>query len=229
MATDAGSGSRDFEIEYFKTTQYLAQSPPFYKQMAMASGIERVFMVGPVFRAEPSFTTRHLTEFTGWDFEGSYINDHFDVMSMEEDMLISGFKSVKEKIGLDIEVPSKPFPKISLKEAKKLLAEKGVRSEKVHDLSPEEERTLSEIIKEKENSDFVFVTDYPIEARPFYHMRHEDDRTLTKSFDLLYKGVEVTTGAQREHRFEVLKEQAVEKGMDVATLKDYMSFFRYGG
>src|SRR3989339_341183 len=228
MNTASETGSDVFEVKYFDRKAYLAQSPQFYKQMAMSAGMERVFMVGPVFRAEPSFTTRHLTEFTGWDFEASYINDHFDVMSMEEDMLIAGFKNVKEKTGIDIEVPSKPFPKITLKEAKKLLAEKGLRSEKAHDLSPEEERTLSEIIKEKDNSDFVFVTDYPIEARPFYHMRHEDDRTLTKSFDLLYKGVEVTTGAQREHRFEVLKEQAVEKGMDIATLEDYMNFFRYG-
>ncbi|KKS59617.1 MAG: Aspartyl-tRNA synthetase [candidate division WWE3 bacterium GW2011_GWB1_42_41] len=228
MNTASETGSDVFEVKYFDRKAYLAQSPQFYKQMAMAAGIERVFMVGPVFRAEPSFTTRHLTEFTGWDFEASYISDHSEIMSMEEDMLISGFKNVKEKLGSDIEVPSKPFPKITLKEVKKLLAEKGLKNEKVHDLSPEEERTLCEIIKEKNNSDFVFVTDYPVAARPFYHMHHEDDPTLTKSFDLLYKGVEVTTGAQREHRFEVLKKQAVEKGMDIASLEGYMNFFRYG-
>lgn len=228
MNTSSETGADVFEVKYFEKKAYLAQSPQFYKQMAMAAGMEKVFMVGPVFRAEPSFTTRHLTEFTGWDFEVSYINDHFDIMSMEEDMIISGFREVKERTGIELEIPSKPFPKISFKDAKKMMAEKGVGSEKVFDLSPEEERTLSEIIKEKEGSDFVFVTDYPIAVRPFYHMRHDDAPDTTKSFDLLYKGVEITTGAQREHRLEVLKKQAVEKGMDLGSLEGYLNFFRYG-
>ncbi|GIW69463.1 MAG: aspartate--tRNA(Asn) ligase [Patescibacteria group bacterium] len=228
MNTASETGADVFEVKYFERKAYLAQSPQFYKQMAMSAGMERVFMVGPVFRAEPSFTTRHLTEFTGWDFEVSYINDHFDVMSMEEDMIISGFREVRERTGIELEIPSKPFPKIGLRDAKKILAEKGVKSEKPFDLSPEEERTLSEIFKEKEGSDFVFLTDYPVEVRPFYHMRYEDDPDTTKSFDLLYKGVEITTGAQREHRPEILKKQAIEKRMDLKTLEGYINFFRYG-
>ncbi len=228
MNTSSETGADVFEVKYFEKKAYLAQSPQFYKQMAMAAGMERVFMVGPVFRAEPSFTTRHLTEFTGWDFEVSYINDHFDVMSMEEDMIISGFSEVAERTGVKVEIPSKPFPKITMKEAKKLMVEKGVGSEKAFDLSPEEERTLSEIFKEKEGADFVFVTDYPVAVRPFYHMRHDNAPDTTKSFDLLYKGVEITTGAQREHRLEILKKQAAEKGMDLASLEGYLNFFRYG-
>jgi aspartyl-tRNA synthetase len=148
-------------------------------------------------------------------------------MSAEEEMLVSGFTKVKE-LGVDIEVPSQPFPKITLREAKKKLKDAGVASEKEHDFSPEEERELSAIIKTQTGHDFVFVTDYPIDARPFYHMRSDDDPKLTKSFDLLYRGVEVTTGAQREHRIAILEKQAVEKGMNLEELKDYLNFFRYG-
>ncbi len=228
MNTSSETGSEVFEVKYFDRKAYLSQSPQFYKQMAMASGLEKVFMVGPVFRAELSFTTRHVTEFTGWDFEVSYINSHFDIMSIEEDLLISGFTRVKEDLGIEVEVPSKPFPKLTLAEAKAKLKVAGIKSEKDWDFSTEEEKELGEIIKKETGHDFVFVTDYPIEARPFYHMRHEDNPGLTKSFDLLYRGLEITTGSQREHRVEILEKQAIEKGMNLEELKDYINFFRYG-
>lgn len=228
MSTASESGAEVFEVSYFETKSYLAQSPQFYKQMAMASGFEKVFMTGPVYRAEPSFTTRHMTEFTGWDFEVSYIDSHHDVMAVLEDLIASSFTSVKEATGIDIEVPAKPFPKITMAEAKKMLADAGVKSDRPNDVNPEEERKLAELVKEKEGHDFVFLTDYPIEARPFYHMRHAEAPNLTKSFDLIYKGVEVVTGAQREHRIEVLEKQAKEKGMSLEALKDYLNFFRYG-
>ena len=227
MSTSSETGSEVFEVKYFERKAYLSQSPQFFKQMAMASGLEKVFICGPVFRAEPSFTTRHVTEFTGWDLEMSY-SSYVDVMSAEEDGLIAGFKKVKEDLGLDVEVPTKPFPKITLKEAKEKLAAKGIKSEKDWDFSTEEERVLGEIIKQENGHDFVFVTDYPIAARPFYHMRHEHDNSLTKSFDLIYRGLEITTGAEREHRVDILEKQAVEKGMDLEELKDYINFFRYG-
>lgn len=227
MSTSSETGSEVFEVKYFERKAYLSQSPQFFKQMAMASGLEKVFIAGPVFRAEPSFTSRHVTEFTGWDLEMSYAS-YEDVMSAEEDGLIAGFKKVKEDLGLDIEVPTKPFPKITLKVAKEKLAAKGIKSEKDWDFSTEEERILGEIIKEENGHDFVFVTDYPIAARPFYHMRHENDNSLTKSFDLIYRGLEITTGAEREHRVEILEKQAVEKGMNLEELKDYINFFRYG-
>jgi len=187
-----------------------------------------VFLMGPVYRAEQSFTTRHMTEFTGWDFEISFIDSHHDVMDQEEGAIVNGFKNVKEKLGIDIKIPSQPFPRISMLEAKKKLADKGVVSEKEGDFSPEEERELCKIIEAETGSEFVFVTDYPIEVRPFYHMRHEDNGKLTKSFDLLYKGIEVTTGAQREHRPEVLIRQATEKGMDLSSLENYINYFRFG-
>ncbi len=228
MSTASETGSEVFEVKYFDRKAYLSQSPQFYKQMAMASGFEKVFSFGPVFRAELSFTTRHVTEFTGWDFEVSYINSHADLMDIEEDLLVSGFTKVKKDLNLDIEVPARPFPRITLAEAKKKLAAKGIKSEKDFDFSTEEEKELGNIIKAELNHDFVFVTDYPIAARPFYHMRHADNNDLTKSFDLLYRGLEITTGAEREHRIEILEKQAIEKGMSLEELKDYLNFFRYG-
>jgi len=228
MNTSSETGSEVFEVKYFDRKAYLSQSPQFYKQMAMASGLEKVFMVGTVFRAELSFTTRHVTEFTGWDFEVSYINSHFDLMEIEEDLLISAFTRVKEDLKLEIDIPVKPFPKITLAEAKEKLKIAGIKSEKDYDFSTEEEKVLGEIIKKENGHDFVFVTDYPIEARPFYHMRQENNPQLTKSFDLLYRGLEITTGSQREHRLDILEKQAVEKGMNLEELKDYLNFFRYG-
>lgn len=228
MDAPSESGSEVFEVEYFERKAFLAQSPQFYKQMAMASDFGRVFMVGPVFRAEPSYTTRHMTEFTGWDFEISYINSHYDVMKVLEDVIVTGFDGVRSSGVLDIQVPDAPFPKITMEDAKARLAEAGVKSEKVGDVTPEEEREICRIIKEETGSDFVFLIDYPVETRPFYHMRYEDNPSLTKSFDLLYKGVEITTGAQREHRVEILEEQAREKGLSLDSIKHYLDFFRYG-
>ena len=228
MNTPSESGSEVFEVKYFEKKAYLAQSPQFYKQLAMAAGMERVFMVGPVFRAEPSFTSRHMTQFTGWDFEMSYIDSHHDVMDMEERALVAGFKALQTDLLTDLAVPQAPFPRLTLSEIKSKLTDVGITSDKVGDLSPEEERGIGKLVKEESGSDFVWVTDYPANTRAFYHMRHEDNPELTKGFDLLYKGIEVTTGAQREHRIEVLEKQAKEKGMPLDSLKDYLNFFRFG-
>lgn len=228
METASEGGAEVFEINYFDKKAYLAQSPQFYKQLAQCAGFEKVFMVGPVYRAEPSFTTRHMTEFTGWDFEISYIDSHEDIMKEEEKMLVEGFKMVKEKVLPDLEVPSIPFPRLTFKEAKSLLKEKGVREEKEGDFTPEEERAVGSIIKEKTGHDFVFITEYNAKYRAFYHMRPIDNPNVTKSFDLIYKGLEVTTGAQREHRPDILKKQAVEKGIPTEPLENYFNFFKYG-
>jgi aspartyl-tRNA synthetase len=229
MNTSSETGAEVFEVNYFDRKAYLAQSPQFYKQMAIASGLEKVFMTGPVFRAEESFTTRHMTEFTGWDFEVGYIKDHNDLMEIEEEMIKNGFEKIKAELpDLDIEIPNTPFPRITIKEAKEKLDAAGVKGEKEHDLSPEEERKICEIIKEETGNDFVFITDYHISIRPFYHMRHEDNPELTKSADLLYRGIEITTLAQREHRSEILEKQAVEKKMDLELLSKYLEFFKFG-
>jgi len=228
MNAPSESGAEVFEVKYFEGSAYLAQSPQFYKQMAMAAGLERVFMVGPVFRAELSFTTRHMTEFTGWDFEMSYINSHEDVMLMEEKALLSGLTNVHTNVLPDLVLPKTPFPRLSFADAKALLKKAGVPSEKPFDFSPNEERELGKLVKSEHHSEFFFVIDYPIEGRAFYHMRHADNPHLTKGFDLFYKGLEVTTGAQREHRIDVLEAQAKEKGLSLSSIADYLNFFRYG-
>lgn len=227
MNTASETGSEVFAVKYFDRTAYLSQSPQFYKQMAMSAGMERVFMIGTVFRAEASYTTRHMTEFTGWDFEFSYINSLTEIMDQEERALVSGFKKVQE-IMPELVIPSMPFPRLSLQEVKTKLKEHNIKSEKDDDLSPEEEREICRVIKEEQGHDFIFVTNYPVTSRPFYHMRYEDKPGITKSFDLLYKGVEITTGAQREHRLDILEKQALEKGMNLKDLEDYLNFFRYG-
>jgi len=241
MSTPSESGAEVFEVNYFDRKAYLAQSPQFYKQMAMAAGFEKVFMVGPVFRAEQSFTTRHMTEFTGWDFEISYIKDHKDIMSAEEGMIISGFKQLKKKFPeLNITVPKRPFPKITMLKAKEILKGLGVESPEPartteavqsggeHDLSPEEERAISEHVLKEKGHEFVFITEYHKSKSAFYHMRTKEGSDRSRRADLLYRGVEVTTLAQREHRIEVLEKQAKDKGMDLESLKDYLNFFRYG-
>lgn len=227
MNTASETGAEVFEVKYFDRKAYLSQSPQFYKQMAIASGFEKVFTFGPVFRAEKSFTTRHVTEFTGWDFEFAFIQSHHDIMDVEEKLLVSGFKKLQETVLPDIEVPTQPFPRMTLADVKEKLKAAGVTSEKDGDLSPEEEREICRLIKEESGHDFIFVTDYPAETRAFYHMRYPDTKT-TKSFDLLYRGVEITTGAQREHRVDILEKQAIEKGMNLEELKDYINFFRFG-
>ncbi|HEY4493448.1 MAG TPA: aspartate--tRNA(Asn) ligase [Candidatus Paceibacterota bacterium] len=229
MNTPSESGAEVFEVKYFDRKAYLAQSPQFYKQMGIASGFERVFMTGPVFRAEASFTTRHLTEFTGWDFELAYIESHHDIMDQEEGMIVAGLEAVKKALpelgGL---TPTRPFPRITMLEAKKILSEKGIASAEEHDLSPEEERAISDFVKEKYDHEFVFITEYHKSKGAFYHMRLEPGSDYTRRADLLYKGLEITTLAQREHRPDVLEMQAKEKGMDLESLKEYFSFFKFG-
>ncbi len=226
-----------FEVKYFDDkTAYLAQSPQLYKQMAMASGFEKIFEVGPVFRANPSFTSRHDTEFTGYDMELSFIDSHQDVIKEEEKFIVAMLSSVKNKygekikevFGREIVIPELPFPQIKLKEAKEMLEPFNIKSDKEDDLNPEEERKLSELVMEEFGHEFVFVTEYPASARPFYHMRLESDLSLTKSFDLLWNGIEITTGAQREHRYDVLISQAKEKGLSLEPLNTYFNFFKYG-
>jgi len=237
MGSASESGAELFKVEYFEGVAYLAQSPQFYKQMAMAAGFGKVFEVGPVFRANPSFTSRHDTEFTSVDVEISWIDSHDDVMAFEERWLAHVLAAVHEQHGRQIEqtfetelvVPTVPFPRVTLEHAKELLREHGHEAPGAgHDLDPPSERALSAIVKEQHGHEFVFVTDYPTTVRPFYHMRHADQPTLTKSFDLLWRGIELTTGAQREHRYEQLLAQAEDKGVEVGPIQYYLDFFRYG-
>ncbi|MEV0192131.1 aspartate--tRNA(Asn) ligase [Kitasatospora purpeofusca] len=237
MGTASESGAEVFKVDYFDRTAYLAQSPQFYKQMAVAGGIDKVFEIGPVFRAEPSFTSRHATEFTGVDAELAWIDGVEDVMAFEERLLRRVLQRVSERhseavaehFGARITVPEQPFPRITMADALARLRAAGWDPEGVkEDLDPEGERRLSALVAEETGHEFVFVTRFPASVRPFYHLRPEDDPTVTESFDLLWKGVEITTGAQREHRHERLVAQAREKGMDTGPLAGYLDCFRFG-
>jgi len=232
------SGAELFTLPYFDRTAYLAQSPQFYKQMAMAAGFERIFEIGPVFRADPSFTARHMTEFTGVDVEISWIKSHEEVMEFEERWLQYVYQRVKdtygeeikEYFGLDLVVPEVPFPRIPMADVIRILKERGyaIPAEKKGDIDPGGEREIAAYVKEKYDHDFVFITNWPASVRPFYHMRLEGDDTLTRSYDLIANGLEITTGAQREHRPEVLIKQALEKGLHTEPIQFYIDFFRYG-
>lgn len=238
MGSASESGAELFEVKYFDHKAYLAQSPQFYKQMAMAAGFDRIFEIGPVFRANPSFTSRHDTEFTSVDVEISWIKSHEDVMQLEERWLrhilqtvkVECGEEIKAVFGTEIAVPNLPFPRVTMAEAYKILDQMGHSIERGEkgDLDPEGERLLYRHFQEKTGHEFVFVTEYPSVMRAFYHMRPEGKPHLTKSFDLLWKGLEVTTGAQREHRYDILVEQAKEKGLSLEPIQYYLDFFRYG-
>ncbi|HEX3692453.1 MAG TPA: aspartate--tRNA(Asn) ligase [Solirubrobacteraceae bacterium] len=237
MGSASESGAELFRVDYFEESAYLAQSPQFYKQMAMAAGFGRVFEIGPVFRANPSFTSRHDTEFTSVDVEISWIDSHEDVMAFEESWLAHVLASVaashgeriSEAFGVQLSAPSVPFPRMTLEAAKDLLrANDHEPPGPGDDLDPPSERALSAIVAREHGSDFVFVTDYPTTVRPFYHMRYDERPDLTRSFDLLWRGIELTTGAQREHRYDRLLAQAREKDVETASIGYYLDFFRYG-
>ncbi|MFD5598997.1 aspartate--tRNA(Asn) ligase [Leucobacter sp. NPDC058333] len=237
MASASESRAELFEVEYFEGKAFLAQSPQFFKQMAQAAGFGGIFEVGPAFRADHSFTSRHATEFTSIDTELSWINSPEDVMELHEELLVAGLTAVKEKLGdeieklfgIEVEVPTRPFPRIPLAEAKEIVKAEGYEVPRADaDMDPEGERRIAAHVRKKFGHDFVFLTEYDSSIRPFYHMRNADNPQLTESYDLIYRGTEISTGAQREHRIEVLEAQAVEKGMDPAELGFYLDFFRYG-
>ena len=235
IATASESGSEVFEVKYFDRKAYLAQSPQFYKQMAIASGLERVFEIAPAFRAENSNTNRHATEFTSFDLEFAYIDSYEDVMDMEENLLIAGLLNVKKLYGDKIKelfnseviIPKKPFPRIKLQDLYQELNKRygyEIPEHDIGDMNAEAEKLTSRYAMEEYNSEFIFVTGYSKTKRAFYHMRKND---IPEGFDLIWRGTEITTGAQREHRYEILKKQAEEKGLG-KDVEFYLEFFKYG-
>ena len=237
MSTPAEGNAELFALEYFgEQTAFLAQSPQHYKQMAQAAGFGKIFEIGDVFRADPSFTSRHATEFTSVDAEISWIDSYDDVARLQDELLATAIQAVADKHGaeikelfdIDVVVPTVPFPRIPLAEAREIVAARGYAIPRTDgDLDPEGERQISAHALETYGHEFVFITDYHPEIRPFYPMRNAETG-LTNSYDLLFKGVEITTGAQREHRIDVLEAQATEKGLSLEGLEHYLDFFRYG-
>ena len=236
IGAESESGAGVFKVDYFGRDAFLAQSPQVYNQMAMAAGFERIYESGPVFRAEKFASRKHATEFSGFDLEFSYITSYDDVMKMEEEMLTYAISGVVSKYGNDIKrvfdielvVPTLPFPRIDLHELyDELEARYGykVPEEEKGDLTTEGERMCHKFALEKYGHEFLFVTGYSKECRAFYHMR--DEHGVPCGYDLIWKGCEITTGAQREHRYDILKKQAEEKGL-AKDVEFYLDFFKFG-
>ncbi len=229
VSLGAEGGSELFPILYYNREGYLTQSPQFYKQMMQAAGFEKVFEIGPTYRAEKSHTIRHLSEFWGIDSEFSFIESYEDVMEAVEDLTCNILDNIKKNcsetidyFGVDFPKYKKPFPRTTLKEVFKLIGRKGT------DLSSDEENLIGKKIREKFGSDFVFVTQYPFEARPFYTMKNKSNKEFTDSFDLIFKGIELVTGGQREHNLNSLEEQAKEKNISLESINFYLDTFKYG-
>jgi nondiscriminating aspartyl-tRNA synthetase len=219
-------------VQYFERTAYLAQSPQFYKQMLVGAGFERVFEVGPVYRAEPHSTTRHLNEYISLDIEMGFIESEQDLLALEARLLRHMFARVRERCARELAiygatVPDVPerIPQITFADAQKILRE---QFNKHTDLDPESERLLCRYAQEELGSELLFVTHYPKEKRPMYAMPDPENPALTRSFDLLYKGVEITTGGQRIHEYERLVESMRGRGLDPANFEFYLEVFKYG-
>ncbi len=234
VAGNAEGGANVFKLEYFGKKAFLAQSPQTYKQ-TMVGVYDRVFEIGPVFRAEKHNTTRHLNEYTSVDFEMGYIESFEDIMEMEQQMLKHTFEFLAKEYAkeiklLNITLPEvDKIPQVRFDVAKELVSEKYDRKIKnPYDLEPEEEQLIGRYFKEECGSDFVFVTHYPAKKRPFYTMDDPENNKFTLSFDLLYKGMEVTTGGQRIHDYVQLVKKMEGKGMDVNDFANYLSIFKYG-
>lgn len=234
VAGNAEGGANVFKLEYFGKKAFLAQSPQFYKQ-TMVGIYDRVFEAAPVFRAEKHNTTRHLNEYTSLDFEMGYIDGFEDIMDMEAAMLTYTFEFLKKEYArelklLDVKLPAADnIPAVRFDEAKQLVAEKYDRKIKnPYDLEPEEEILIGKYFKEEHGSDFVFVTHYPSKKRPFYAMDDPADNKFTLSFDLLFKGMEVTTGGQRIHNYEEQVDKMVKRGMDPEEFTNYLMIFKHG-
>ena len=234
VSRGAEGGANVFKLNYFNKKAELGQSPQFYKQM-MVGVFDRVFEVAPVFRAEKHNTTRHLNEYIGLDFEMGYIDSFEDVMAMETgflkytmELLKSEYKKELDMLGIDLPSISQ-IPQVRFDEAKQLVSEKYNRKiRNPFDLEPEEEVLIGRYFKEEYDSDFVFVTHYPSKKRPFYAMDDPADARFTLSFDLLYKGLEITTGGQRIHDYQMILEKMEKRGMDPEDIKDYLMIFKYG-
>lgn len=235
VAEATEGGANLFEIKYFDRKAYLAQSPQFYKQLMLLAGFGRVFEIAPVFRAEKHNTRRHVNEYTSFDFEMAWISGVEDVMKMEENMLYHSFRRTKEHmapelelLGTDLVVPEIPFKRVKYIEAIDLLNAEGKELTITDDIDPESEKLLGEIFPEKLGTDMVFLTHYPLELRPAYTMPSLTDEGMTESFDLTFKGMEITTGSQRIHIYDLLVERFKAKGFNPTAFGFYLDPFKFG-
>lgn len=229
----AEGGTEVFEVKYFENKAYLAQSPQFYKQMMVGAGFERVFEIGHAYRAEEHNTNRHLNEYVSMDLEMGFIEDEFDVMNLEENLLKFILESLKikgkeylELLQVELPVIGEEIPKIEFNDAIEILKEQYNKNDLDGDLDPEAEKLLYKYAKEKLNSDFLFLTNYPRRKRPMYTMPKGEKGT--HSFDLLFRGIEITTGGQRIHDYEMLIDNMKYKGLNPNNYESYLELFKFG-
>ncbi|MBE0518713.1 MAG: aspartate--tRNA(Asn) ligase [Thermoplasmata archaeon] len=237
VAAGAEGGATLFPIKYFDKNAYLAQSPQLYKQNLMASGLDKIFEIAPAYRAEASDTIRHIAEFTSLDVELAFIKSSDDVMDVAEGIVVSSLKHVREKckkeleiLGIDIKDPTIPFPKVKYYEAIEMLASNGLKIEHGEDLGTEGEKLLGDIMMKDRGIELYFITEFPtsLKRSTFYAKRNDLNPELTGYFDLDYRGQEIVSGGQREHRYDVLSEQMRENNLNLDSFEFYLKAFRYG-
>ncbi len=237
VAAGAEGGATLFPVKYFERSAYLAQSPQLYKQNLMATGLDRVYEIAPAFRAEASDTIRHIAEFVSLDVELAFIESSEDVMAVAEDLTIAGLEHVMAhakaelaRLGVTLQMPMRPFPRIGYKEAVELVQSEGVRISHGDDLGTEGEKALGELMKRDKKADLYFITEFPTSLKrgTFYAMRNDKDPELTGYFDLDFRGQEIVSGGQREHRYDVLVEQMRENNLGLDSFEFYLKAFRFG-
>ena len=227
-------GSEMFTVNYFDRRSFLAQSPQFYKQMMVGAGFERVYEIGHAYRAELHNTWRHLNEYVSLDVEMGFIKDEFELMDLEEGFLDYLFKHLnkvckKELEMYKVELPNEvKIPRITLEEAHKILLEKYNKKSPIGNIDAKGEELICDYVKKEYGTEFVFLTKYPLAKRPMYTMPDDEDKTLTKSFDLIYDGLEITTGGQRINDYEMLEENIIKFGLNPEDFDFYLDTFKYG-
>jgi len=235
MGAASEGGSEVFPVVYFNKEAFLRQDPQLHRELTIIGGLTKIYDIGPSWRAEKSHTTRHLCEHRGCAVEMAFIKDERDVMKVEEELVISAFKRVKQDceedlkiLGVDISIPKKPFPELKFPDIYSILEEFGKKINFGEDYDTESERLLGKYVKEKYKSDFFFVNKFPFSVKPFYVMKVDNDPQWARSVDLIYKGVEQSSGGQREHRYEKLVDQVKEKGLTQESVEWFTKFFKYG-
>lgn len=237
VAAGAEGGSTLFPIKYFDRSAFLAQSPQLYKQNLMASGLDRIFEIAPAYRAEASDTIRHIAEFMSLDVELAFIRSSEDVMAVAEGIVMASLQHVREharaeleKLGVTVDLPAAPFPRVKYKEAVEMVCGEGLKIRPGDDLGTEGEKALGDVMKREKRSELYFITEFPTSLKrgTFYAKRYDEDPETTGYFDLDYRGQEIVSGGQREHRYDVLTEQMRENNLNLDSFEFYLKAFRFG-
>lgn len=232
-------GANVFRVSYFKNDAFLAQSPQLYKQMMICSDFEKVFEIAPVFRAENSFTHRHMTEFVGMDLEMAFREHYHEVLDLFDKLFVSIFKGLKEQFAKEVATVKSQYPfddflfleptlRLNYADAIKMLREAGVELGDYDDLNTENERILGKLVRDKYKTDFYMLDKFPLAVRPFYTMPDPHNPKYSNSYDFFIRGEEILSGAQRIHDPDLLAEKAKEHGVELKTIQAYLDSFKYG-